>query len=315
MTSFHCLSLSCFHPCSTCIPRHLCLSPCPVCPAGGGSGSPVLLGQLCRQLWGDRPGCGEAGAGESPEGTGRTPAAPCAGSPGLGERGCSGLRWQPTGTAGPCASPPSPISNGPVSLLFQSRKGADPEREKKVPECKADSIGSGRAIPMKQVRSLPTSPVRAGSLGRGREARGAFARHRTRGCLEQPEWVPGDRAPAWTRGHPCQGAGRGLPWPAERLQQRASVPRARSPAPAQPPQPRCSAPAPLCPGALWPEAGGSPPGGQRQNAASTVPVSLSVLGRQLLVPVGLLAAGEAQATWKRPRALPAPVWQPESSNR
>ncbi|CAM5113767.1 unnamed protein product, partial [Natator depressus] len=31
-----------------------------------------------------------------------------------------------------------------------SRKGADPEREKKVPECKADSIGSGRAIPMKQ---------------------------------------------------------------------------------------------------------------------------------------------------------------------
>ncbi|XP_043365777.1 arf-GAP with GTPase, ANK repeat and PH domain-containing protein 3 isoform X2 [Dermochelys coriacea] len=36
------------------------------------------------------------------------------------------------------------------SNIFTSRKGADPEREKKVPECKADSIGSGRAIPIKQ---------------------------------------------------------------------------------------------------------------------------------------------------------------------
>ncbi|XP_053914378.1 arf-GAP with GTPase, ANK repeat and PH domain-containing protein 3 isoform X1 [Cuculus canorus] len=36
------------------------------------------------------------------------------------------------------------------SNIFTSRKGADPEREKKVLECKADSIGSGRAIPMKQ---------------------------------------------------------------------------------------------------------------------------------------------------------------------
>ncbi|XP_042129150.2 arf-GAP with GTPase, ANK repeat and PH domain-containing protein 3 isoform X8 [Peromyscus maniculatus bairdii] len=32
----------------------------------------------------------------------------------------------------------------------QSRKGADPEREKKAAECKGDSIGSGRAIPIKQ---------------------------------------------------------------------------------------------------------------------------------------------------------------------
>ncbi|KAM9303886.1 arf-GAP with GTPase, ANK repeat and PH domain-containing protein 3-like [Morus bassanus] len=46
--------------------------------------------------------------------------------------------------------PPREGGQRPVSLLFQSRKGADPEREKKVPECKADSIGSGRAIPMKQ---------------------------------------------------------------------------------------------------------------------------------------------------------------------
>uniref|UniRef100_A0A669R0D4 ArfGAP with GTPase domain, ankyrin repeat and PH domain 3 n=1 Tax=Phasianus colchicus TaxID=9054 RepID=A0A669R0D4_PHACC len=36
------------------------------------------------------------------------------------------------------------------SNIFTSRKGADAERDKKVPECKADSIGSGRAIPMKQ---------------------------------------------------------------------------------------------------------------------------------------------------------------------
>ncbi|XP_021237790.1 arf-GAP with GTPase, ANK repeat and PH domain-containing protein 3 isoform X2 [Numida meleagris] len=36
------------------------------------------------------------------------------------------------------------------SNIFTSRKGADAERDKKVPESKADSIGSGRAIPMKQ---------------------------------------------------------------------------------------------------------------------------------------------------------------------
>ncbi|XP_052552495.1 arf-GAP with GTPase, ANK repeat and PH domain-containing protein 3 isoform X4 [Tympanuchus pallidicinctus] len=36
------------------------------------------------------------------------------------------------------------------SNIFTSRKGADAERDKKAPECKADSIGSGRAIPMKQ---------------------------------------------------------------------------------------------------------------------------------------------------------------------
>uniref|UniRef100_A0A8B9MTL0 ArfGAP with GTPase domain, ankyrin repeat and PH domain 3 n=1 Tax=Accipiter nisus TaxID=211598 RepID=A0A8B9MTL0_9AVES len=44
------------------------------------------------------------------------------------------------------------------SNIFTSRKGTDPEREKKVPECKADSIGSGRAIPMKQVRSSSLHP-------------------------------------------------------------------------------------------------------------------------------------------------------------
>lgn len=38
-----------------------------------------------------------------------------------------------------------------LSLIFQSRKGTDLEREKKASDCKADSIGSGRAIPIKQV--------------------------------------------------------------------------------------------------------------------------------------------------------------------
>ncbi|NWR66470.1 AGAP3 protein, partial [Bucorvus abyssinicus] len=52
-------------------------------------------------------------------------------------------------------------SNTPTPIRKQSKRrsniftvsgagGADPEREKKVLECKADSIGSGRAIPMKQ---------------------------------------------------------------------------------------------------------------------------------------------------------------------
>uniref|UniRef100_A0A8C2T5P3 Arf-GAP with GTPase, ANK repeat and PH domain-containing protein 3 n=1 Tax=Coturnix japonica TaxID=93934 RepID=A0A8C2T5P3_COTJA len=43
------------------------------------------------------------------------------------------------------------------SNIFTSRKGADAERDKKVPECKADSIGSGRAIPMKQGMLLKRS--------------------------------------------------------------------------------------------------------------------------------------------------------------
>lgn len=78
-----------------------------------------------------------------------------AGWPGLAARWAQGL----------CRSPAS-VSNGPVLLLFQSRKGADPEREKKTPECKADSIGSGRAIPMKQVRP-PLTPNEGTSAGVG----------------------------------------------------------------------------------------------------------------------------------------------------
>nr|KAF6468857.1 ArfGAP with GTPase domain, ankyrin repeat and PH domain 3 [Molossus molossus] len=50
------------------------------------------------------------------------------------------------------ASTPTPIRKQSKrrSNIFTSRKGADLEREKKAAECKVDSIGSGRAIPIKQ---------------------------------------------------------------------------------------------------------------------------------------------------------------------
>ncbi|XP_065442564.1 arf-GAP with GTPase, ANK repeat and PH domain-containing protein 3 isoform X2 [Chrysemys picta bellii] len=67
------------------------------------------------------------------------------------------LRKKQQLSIGPCKSLPNSPSHSSVSAasipsvhINQSRKGADPEREKKVPECKADSIGSGRAIPIKQ---------------------------------------------------------------------------------------------------------------------------------------------------------------------
>ncbi|XP_066897932.1 arf-GAP with GTPase, ANK repeat and PH domain-containing protein 3 isoform X5 [Kogia breviceps] len=50
------------------------------------------------------------------------------------------------------SSTPTPIRKQSKrrSNIFTSRKGADLDREKKAAECKADSIGSGRAIPIKQ---------------------------------------------------------------------------------------------------------------------------------------------------------------------
>ncbi|KAK2491031.1 LOW QUALITY PROTEIN: hypothetical protein MC885_005499 [Smutsia gigantea] len=50
------------------------------------------------------------------------------------------------------ASTPTPIRKQSKrrSNIFTSRKGADLDREKKAAECKVDSIGSGRAIPIKQ---------------------------------------------------------------------------------------------------------------------------------------------------------------------
>lgn len=51
---------------------------------------------------------------------------------------------------------PYPDANFPFAL--QSRKGSDPDKEKKGLESRADSIGSGRAIPIKQVSSVPILP-------------------------------------------------------------------------------------------------------------------------------------------------------------
>uniref|UniRef100_A0A8P0P770 Arf-GAP with GTPase, ANK repeat and PH domain-containing protein 3 n=1 Tax=Canis lupus familiaris TaxID=9615 RepID=A0A8P0P770_CANLF len=58
---------------------------------------------------------------------------------------------------GPCKSLPNSPSHSAVSAasipavhINQSRKGADLDRDKKAADCKVDSIGSGRAIPIKQ---------------------------------------------------------------------------------------------------------------------------------------------------------------------
>ncbi|KAM9592860.1 arf-GAP with GTPase, ANK repeat and PH domain-containing protein 3 isoform 4-T4 [Trichechus inunguis] len=50
------------------------------------------------------------------------------------------------------SSTPTPIRKQSKrrSNIFTSRKGADVDRERKAAECKVDSIGSGRAIPIKQ---------------------------------------------------------------------------------------------------------------------------------------------------------------------
>ncbi|XP_006767335.1 PREDICTED: arf-GAP with GTPase, ANK repeat and PH domain-containing protein 3 [Myotis davidii] len=57
------------------------------------------------------------------------------------------------------SSTPTPIRKQSKrrSNIFTSRKGADLDREKKAAECKVDSIGSGRAIPIKQGTCLGRS--------------------------------------------------------------------------------------------------------------------------------------------------------------
>uniref|UniRef100_A0A4X2KUV0 ArfGAP with GTPase domain, ankyrin repeat and PH domain 1 n=1 Tax=Vombatus ursinus TaxID=29139 RepID=A0A4X2KUV0_VOMUR len=52
----------------------------------------------------------------------------------------------------PTANTPTPVRKQSKrrSNLFTSRKGSDPDKEKKSLESRADSIGSGRAIPIKQ---------------------------------------------------------------------------------------------------------------------------------------------------------------------
>ncbi|XP_054979393.1 arf-GAP with GTPase, ANK repeat and PH domain-containing protein 1 isoform X2 [Sorex araneus] len=59
----------------------------------------------------------------------------------------------------PTASTPTPVRKQSKrrSNLFTSRKGSDPDKEKKGLEGRADSIGSGRAIPIKQGMLLKRS--------------------------------------------------------------------------------------------------------------------------------------------------------------
>ncbi|XP_055978106.1 arf-GAP with GTPase, ANK repeat and PH domain-containing protein 1 isoform X4 [Sorex fumeus] len=59
----------------------------------------------------------------------------------------------------PAASTPTPVRKQSKrrSNLFTSRKGSDPDKEKKGLEGRADSIGSGRAIPIKQGMLLKRS--------------------------------------------------------------------------------------------------------------------------------------------------------------
>ncbi|XP_071274421.1 arf-GAP with GTPase, ANK repeat and PH domain-containing protein 1 isoform X3 [Agelaius tricolor] len=59
----------------------------------------------------------------------------------------------------PTANTPTPVRKQSKrrSNLFTSRKGSDPDKEKKVLESRTDSIGSGRAIPIKQGMLLKRS--------------------------------------------------------------------------------------------------------------------------------------------------------------
>nr|XP_058155833.1 arf-GAP with GTPase, ANK repeat and PH domain-containing protein 1 isoform X2 [Dasypus novemcinctus]XP_058155834.1 arf-GAP with GTPase, ANK repeat and PH domain-containing protein 1 isoform X2 [Dasypus novemcinctus] len=59
----------------------------------------------------------------------------------------------------PTANTPTPVRKQSKrrSNLFTSRKGSDPDKEKKGLEARADSIGSGRAIPIKQGMLLKRS--------------------------------------------------------------------------------------------------------------------------------------------------------------
>ncbi|XP_030873779.1 arf-GAP with GTPase, ANK repeat and PH domain-containing protein 1-like [Leptonychotes weddellii] len=62
----------------------------------------------------------------------------------------------------PTANTPTPVRKQSKrrSNLFTSRKGSDPDKEKKGLESRADSIGSGRAIPIKQAGTQFPVPFR-----------------------------------------------------------------------------------------------------------------------------------------------------------
>lgn len=88
----------------------------------------------------------------------------------------AGAHTPPVGPGPGCAetaqmrvglAPPAHLDPDRGLTLFpvlQSRKGSDPDKEKKGLESRADSIGSGRAIPIKQVRQAPgPGPLPGGS--------------------------------------------------------------------------------------------------------------------------------------------------------
>lgn len=59
----------------------------------------------------------------------------------------------------PTADTPTPVHNRSKrwSKLFTSEKGSDPDKENKAQDSHADTIGSGRAIPIKQGMLLKLS--------------------------------------------------------------------------------------------------------------------------------------------------------------
>ncbi|XP_072652891.1 arf-GAP with GTPase, ANK repeat and PH domain-containing protein 1 isoform X9 [Canis lupus baileyi] len=74
----------------------------------------------------------------------------------------------------PTANTPTPVRKQSKrrSNLFTSRKGSDPDKEKKGLESRADSIGSGRAIPIKQGLSFFVLALTASTyLGRAGPSR------------------------------------------------------------------------------------------------------------------------------------------------
>lgn len=67
-------------------------------------------------------------------------------------------RGRPSAVCGP-----QPLPSANFVFVLQSRKGSDPDKEKKGLEGRADSIGSGRAIPIKQVGTLPAPGLEPGT--------------------------------------------------------------------------------------------------------------------------------------------------------
>ncbi|KAB0358302.1 hypothetical protein FD754_002458, partial [Muntiacus muntjak] len=107
----------------------------------------------------------------------------------------------------PAANTPTPVRKQSKrrSNLFTSRKGSDPDKEKKGLESRADSIGSGRAIPIKQVVLVVKNPSpdagdirNSGSIpGSGGSPGGGNGSPFQNSCLENSV----DRGACWATVH------------------------------------------------------------------------------------------------------------------